>query len=114
MGEVISFPARKRVIAVMGSDIQCRPVAKWNDQFWDERRWRFSQRGNPVLLIEVGDQKYRVTVFCRQGGWAWSIADAEDAAAKPLWSDGTFGSEHEARHDAWDALTTLAKMEMPA
>ena len=76
------------------------------DMFFDLDNWRVSAQGNRYIRVD----QFCITVFARpRSQWAWCIAG--QAKHKPLWSTEGFGSERDARIDAWDALVSLAEAE---
>ena len=103
MSNVIAFP--KRLAERPPSMATPMPAQRWADVFFDRDQWRLSKKGNPFVRLD----EYCVTLFHRPGGWAWCVAGP--AQYRPLWSDGNFITEREARVDVWEWLVRLAEAE---
>ena len=106
MSNVIVFP-RKRLAEKpppMATPMPPAWAVRHLDAFFDDH-WPVSHRGNRFLRLDG----YCITVFPARTGWKWCIAT--DAKHKPLWSDGTFTSEREARADAWEWLVEVVRAE---
>jgi len=66
---------------------------------WLSRRWRVSIKGNHWIKADG----YRVTVYERGDGWAWTIGTVDDSSV--LHSRSKYRTEDRARLGAFDQIT---------